>query len=63
MKILGCVVSVLMRQMVAWSLGTLGRAGTSWHVDVVMRALFRSMIVGCVQMWMTVLGMASRGMP
>jgi hypothetical protein len=63
MTILGCVVSVLMRPMAAWSQGMLGRAGRSWRVGVVRCALFQSRIVGCVQMSLMALEMASRGMP
>ena len=50
MKILGCVVSVLMRQMVAWSQGMPGRAGMSWRVGVARCALFQARTVGCVRM-------------
>jgi len=63
MKILGCVVSVLMILMVAWSQGMLGRAGMNWRVGVARCALFQSRISGCVLMWLMALETASRGMP
>ena len=50
MKIPDCVVSVLMRQMAAWSQGMPGRAGMSWRVGVAMCALFRARTAGCVRM-------------
>lgn len=63
MTILGCVVSVLMRPMAAWSQGMLGMAGRSWRVGVVRYALFQLRIVGCGRMLWMALEMASRGMP
>jgi len=63
MKIPGCVVSVLMRLMVAWSQGMKGRAGMSWCGGAARCVLFQLTILGCVQMWSMVLERASKGMP